>query len=458
MCRLCPRNRDRYTPLQLRSEQQRGPAPRRAGARVDGTFAPEKAMRTLTVVDVETTGLNPYRYDRVIEVAAVCLAPGQGILHELTSLVNPERDVGPTRIHGLTASDLVNAPRFEEIAGDLADFLRGSDALVGHNVRFDVSFLQSEYARIGVAMPHYATLDTLALAGRGTLSACCERHGVEFDGRAHAAIHDARATARLLQKILEQDPGLLYECGPCEAPRWPPCPTPRGRLAPRGSLDSLAASAPSYVQRLAEHLSAAPAEGYQSEEERGYRELLSRALEDGYIDESEGDSLVDVATHWGLSCPQVWRIHEDYLSQLVASAWADRCITDAEQREIRLVARLLGFGQITDNQLIALAQSSKVTSPPAPSDTRGEDWTGKAVCFTGECTCSIGGQLITREIAEQLAASNGLRVLPSVTKKLDLLVVADPNTQSGKARRARQYGIRIVHEPVFWRSLRISVD
>jgi DNA polymerase-3 subunit epsilon len=44
-----------------------------------------------------------------------------------------------------------------------------------------------------------------------------------------------------------------------------------------------------------------------------------------------------------------------------------------------------------------------------------------------------------------------------VTKKLDILVVADPHTQSGKARKARQYGTRIVHEPVFWQMLGVTV-
>ena len=49
-------------------------------------------------------------------------------------------------------------------------------------------------------------------------------------------------------------------------------------------------------------------------------------------------------------------------------------------------------------------------------------------------------------------------VQASVTKKLDLLIVADPDTQSTKARKARQYGIRIVHEPVFWRTLGVAID
>jgi DNA polymerase-3 subunit epsilon len=51
-----------------------------------------------------------------------------------------------------------------------------------------------------------------------------------------------------------------------------------------------------------------------------------------------------------------------------------------------------------------------------------------------------------------------LSVVDSVTKRLDLLVVADPKTQSGKAAKARRYGIRVMHEPVFWKALGLEVD
>ena len=91
-------------------------------------------MQALAVIDVETTGLNCYRHDRVVEVATVLLSPQSGIQAELTTLVNPERDVGPTRIHGLSASDLINAPRFPDIADHLVEMLRSASALVGHNV------------------------------------------------------------------------------------------------------------------------------------------------------------------------------------------------------------------------------------------------------------------------------------------------------------------------------------
>jgi len=80
------------------------------------------------------------------------------------------------------------------------------------------------------------------------------------------------------------------------------------------------------------------------------------------------------------------------------------------------------------------------------------------VCFTGELQCHHDGQVISRELAEELATRAGLVVVESVTKKLDLLVLADPHTQSGKAQKARQYRIRIMHEPVFWKDIGVKVE
>jgi len=415
-------------------------------------------MKPLAVIDVETTGLNPYRHDRVVEVAAVLVLPDEGIQAELTTLVNPERDVGPTSIHGLSASDLINAPRFADIATHLVELLHNSAVLVGHNVRFDVAFLQSEFRRIDVEMPPYATLDTMAIAGGGTLSACCVEHGVKYDGRAHAALYDARAAACLLQKMLLQNPDLLTQCAPCSPPTWPILQTSCGCLLSRDSVARTIPAMPSYVQRLAGRLSVGTADVSHPERERDYRALLWRALEDGRIEESENESLVEVALNWGLTFKCVEAIHLGYLSELAKSAWADRHVTDAERREIQMAAQLLGFGRLTDEQLQNLLRSCEISASVDTGTNGGEEWTGKSVCFTGECTCFIHGQIISRKMAEQYAVEKGLRVMPSVTKELDLLVVADPNTQSGKAKKARKYGTRIVHEPIFWRSLGIAVD
>src|SRR3989304_2924434 len=159
-------------------------------------------MSTFAVIDVETTGLNPYCHDRIVEVAVVLMNPGEEIINEFSTIVNPERDIGPTSIHGLRATDVINAPRFYEIAGTLINVLRRSTALVGHNVRFDYSFLLSEFTRLGVEMPSCTLIDTQTLTGGGTLSACCAEYGVRYEGRLHAALHDARATTSLLEQIL----------------------------------------------------------------------------------------------------------------------------------------------------------------------------------------------------------------------------------------------------------------
>lgn len=61
-------------------------------------------------------------------------------------------------------------------------------------------------------------------------------------------------------------------------------------------------------------------------------------------------------------------------------------------------------------------------------------------------------------MAAGLATGAGLLVAESVTKKLGVPVVADPQSQSGKAKKARQYGVRILHEPVFWKMIGVDVE
>ncbi|GAA4590349.1 hypothetical protein GCM10023194_46890 [Planotetraspora phitsanulokensis] len=76
------------------------------------------------VIDVETTGLRP-SWHRMVEVGIVHLDPAGEITGEWTTLVNPERDLGPRHIHGITAADIRHAPTFGEIAGAVATLLRG---------------------------------------------------------------------------------------------------------------------------------------------------------------------------------------------------------------------------------------------------------------------------------------------------------------------------------------------
>src|SRR5437762_12441231 len=79
----------------------------------------------LAVVDIETTGLHPGA-DRIVEISVVRIEPGAEPTLALDTLVNPGRRVAATEIHGITDADVIDAPRFEEIAGDLARGLSGA--------------------------------------------------------------------------------------------------------------------------------------------------------------------------------------------------------------------------------------------------------------------------------------------------------------------------------------------
>jgi ATP-dependent Lhr-like helicase len=173
------------------------------------------------VVDLETTSLDARRA-RIVEIAIIRLHPDGTPARTYTTLVNPQTDPGPTHLHGLTAGDVVAAPCFIEIAGDVAEMLSGA-VLVAHNARYDAEVLSAEFARAGAAPDDLLSLCTLTLARRfGTpaashqLSACAAAEGLRLH-RAHAALSDAEMTAELLRRYVgravEQGAQWLSEIG-----------------------------------------------------------------------------------------------------------------------------------------------------------------------------------------------------------------------------------------------------
>ena len=419
-------------------------------------------MPLISVIDCETTGFNAARHDRVIEIAAVVIDSDGGVVREFVSLINPGRDVGKTSLHGITASDVAEAPRFEQIASQLVQLLDGTIALAGHNVSFDHRFLRCELDRVGIVMPDISTLCTMRIAGGGNLECCCRELGIEFDpDGAHSALEDARATARLLMSLLRE--GLvsadeLLEMAPVT---WPEVPHAVATPLPRIVARQRASETPSYVRRL---LSCAGPFCVLTVGEAAaldYSGLLERVLEDRHVDQREGDALETLAGSLGLDGEAVLLLHEAYLERLIVAALADSMITPTEQRDLESVGRLLG---VDDRHLVdMIVRCRRVHAQrPAPALTDGvlaaKSLTGKRVCFTGESICSQDGETITRERAAALAEAAGIEIADSVTKKLDILVVADPHTQSAKARKARQYCKRIIHEPVFWQMLGVTVD
>ena len=158
------------------------------------------------VVDLETTGFSPTE-ERVVEVAVVVLDAAGTEVDAFCTLVDPERDPGPTHVHGITAEMLTHAPVFGDVHPYLAGLLSGR-VVVGHNVdRFDLAFLLAECRRLGgddLVPATVVTLDTLRVAqayldlpGKARLVDCCDRYQLTWDDH-HSALGDARVTAALL--------------------------------------------------------------------------------------------------------------------------------------------------------------------------------------------------------------------------------------------------------------------
>lgn len=166
------------------------------------------ALLPFAVIDVETTGLRP-RHDRVIEVAVVRCDPTGAPISEWSTLVDPGRDPGPTRVHGISASDLIGAPTFPEALPELRSQLEGA-VVVAHNLSFDAAFFAHEFQRAASEpLTGYGLctleLARLVLAGQSgfSLGACAASLGIEHPN-AHRALADTRVTALLLQALIRR--------------------------------------------------------------------------------------------------------------------------------------------------------------------------------------------------------------------------------------------------------------
>lgn len=171
---------------------------------------PDPPLPRFAVVDIETSGLS-VDDNRILQVAIVLVDNGE-VTDSWVSLVKPRcwfQGVGPRAVHGLSRRSLRNAHPIAVVLEEAARQLAGN-VFVAHNVRFDWSFIESEAARSGVALPALRRLCTLRMSRSldpaqelsHRLSDVCERYNVVND-RPHDALEDALATARVLPHLLE---------------------------------------------------------------------------------------------------------------------------------------------------------------------------------------------------------------------------------------------------------------
>ena len=115
------------------------------------------------VIDTETTGLDSAT-DRIIEIGAVRVRSRQ-VVDRFSALVNPARALTPYIIALTGITDEMLASQYD-ISRVLPDFFRwlGNDPVVGHNIKFDISFLSAEAKRVGVHYYVATCFDTMQIS------------------------------------------------------------------------------------------------------------------------------------------------------------------------------------------------------------------------------------------------------------------------------------------------------
>ncbi len=164
------------------------------------------------VLDTETTGFDPFKGDRLVELAALEIESFVPTGRSFHVYVDPCRDMpaDAERVHGLSSAFLRGKPRFEapEVAEAFLEFI-GDAPIIAHNAGFDRNFLNWELANCQRAqLPESRWIDTLALAKRrfpgmhNSLDALCKRFKISLSEREkHGALIDAKLLAAVYLEL-----------------------------------------------------------------------------------------------------------------------------------------------------------------------------------------------------------------------------------------------------------------
>ena len=166
-------------------------------------------MNTFIAVDLETTGLRPEK-DFIIEIGAMKYENGMPV-KRFSSLVKPPVSIS-NRIYEITGIDdamVADAPDITIVMQQFLAFVGEEQVLLGHNLRFDYSFLKASAKRQGISFQKKG-LDTLLIARKmlnqlpqKKLANLSEHYGV-INPRAHRAFEDADTTAKVYLCMYEE--------------------------------------------------------------------------------------------------------------------------------------------------------------------------------------------------------------------------------------------------------------
>ena len=173
------------------------------------------------VFDTETTGLDPFSGDKLIELGAVEMLGRQKTGKTYHQLINPQKSLSQEIIDitHITNDMLADKPTFNMVADDFLIFINNDQVncdktcLVAHNASFDIKFLNYEFKQVGKPdWLRHEVIDTLELARRrfpgqkATLDMLCEKFGISLEERrkeGHGALLDSQILADVFIKLTE---------------------------------------------------------------------------------------------------------------------------------------------------------------------------------------------------------------------------------------------------------------
>jgi len=371
-------------------------------------------MNRFAVIDTETTGFG--KTDRILEIGIV-LVDGNEIIQEWETLINPERDISNSNIHGVTPELVSIAPTFSEVIDEISGFLDGR-IFVAHNVAFDTRMLKYEFGKANREIEFGKPFCTLQ-ATKMKLEKACEEYGVKNLG-AHRALTDARATALILAQVFTANSdtsSVIIENYDKKSV---------ARIISRSAFDSTHVGGQQHIRRISRNHGTHGAEGPLL----SYLDALSSLLSDFKLTKDESSQLKIWASDLGLSKKEIETANSIFINSIVEAAERDNYISPTERDLISSISAELGIE-------IELDQSSNA------KETEVSLVSGIRVCFTGTAR-DEKGDVITREFLESIAQSRGLEVVSLTKTSCDLLVAADKSSMSGKAKKARDYGITVI--------------
>jgi DNA polymerase-3 subunit epsilon len=287
--------------------------------------------------------------------------------------------------------------------------------------------LDAEFDRSGGSWQPGSGVCTLRSVG-GKLAHACAANGITIEHE-HRALTDARATAQLFAKKVLRT-GLTATPVRVES---------TSKKLARTLRREAFSDRPKWmgVEHAVSRWADAIDHRRYPRDELGYVDLLDRALDDLWISAEEMVELGILAQLSGIAPERLPALHRLYLEDLYGAAIRDGVISDDEFRQLDAVAQALGFrlGELYPD-------FERYRPPPPASDVVG---VGTRVAFTGAATDPRTGVKLERTELEAICSAAGLVPEESLKKSTtQLLVAADPNSASGKAKKARQWGIPII--------------